>query len=51
MAERTDYGYAASNVVATIGKINGSSAIDISESPVGEILGKIHDLCCLKSVY
>jgi len=36
MPERIDYGYAASNAVATIVIIN-------SESPGGEISGKIHN--------
>jgi len=37
-AERSDYGYAASNIVATIVTINGP----IPESPVGQISWKMH---------
>ena len=43
MPERTDYGYAANNIVATIVIINGP-ATDITESLVGQISGKIYDL-------
>jgi len=41
MPERSDYGYAASNVVAVIFIINGP-AMDIPEIPVGQILLKIY---------
>ena len=41
MPERSNYGYAASNVVAMIVIINGP-VLQMPESPVGEISWKIH---------
>jgi len=50
MAERSNYGYAASNVVDRIVVINKPSATDISGGQVGKILWKIHDFALFDTI-